>query len=72
MVIEVDGFSHNDEQAIKNDNIRDKNLLELGFVTLRFSSWEVLKRIDDVSIMIGDWIRDNAKVPPPSPRQRQK
>jgi len=33
---------------------------------LRFSSWEVLNQIVDVSIIIGDWIKENAKCPPPN------
>ncbi len=72
LVIEVDGLSHDSEEAIRKDRKRDQDLLNLGFTTLRFSSWEVLNRIDDVSIIIGDWIRENAKVPPPNSRQRGK
>lgn len=70
LVVEVDGSSHDSEEAIRKDKIRDKRLADLGFVTLRFSTWEVLNRIDDVSILIGNWIKENAKVPPPGPRKR--
>lgn len=70
LVIEVDGSSHDSEEAIKKDKIRDKKLSDLGFTTLRFSSWEVLHRINDVSILIGNWIKENAQVPPPGPRKR--
>lgn len=71
LVIEVDGLSHDSEEAIKKDKIRDKNLEEVGFTVLRFSSWEVLNKIDDVAIMIGDWIDENAICMPPSRRQRR-
>ncbi len=70
LVIEVDGITHEGEEAIAKDKKRDKDLLKLGFHTLRFSSWEVLNKIDDVSITIGEWIEHHAKVPPPNPRQR--
>ena len=72
LIIEVDGITHESDEGHQRDKIRDKNLKNLGFEVLRFSSWEVLNQIDDVAIMIGDWIDRNAKVPPPGPRQRGK
>ncbi|KAA3620743.1 MAG: DUF559 domain-containing protein [Bacteroidetes bacterium] len=72
LIVEVDGITHDDEQQVIKDAQRDADLKEVGFTTLRFSSWEVLNKIDDVSIMIGEWIDENAKVPPPNPRQRGK
>jgi len=72
LIIEVDGITHDSEEAIQKDKIRDQKLNEIGFTVLRFSSWEVLNRITDVSRIIGDWIDKNALVPPPNPRQRQK
>ncbi|WP_410000052.1 endonuclease domain-containing protein [Membranihabitans marinus] len=70
LIIEVDGLTHESEDACRRDKKRDKRLSDMGFTTLRFSSWEVLNKIDDVSIIIGDWITSNALVPPPGPRQR--
>lgn len=72
LVVEVDGLSHDNEIAHDKDKKRDKDLLALGFYTMRFSSWEVLNRIDDVSMMIRDWVETNAKYPPPAPRLRVK
>ena len=63
LIIEVDGFTHDEEDDLK-DRIRDEKLKELGFTTFRFSSWEVLNRIDDVSMIIGEWIREYVKVHP--------
>ncbi|WP_236980972.1 endonuclease domain-containing protein [Membranihabitans maritimus] len=65
LVIEVDGFTHENEFNYSKDKKRDFNLEQLGFTTLRFSSWEVLNRIDDVSIIIAEWIENNAQNPPP-------
>jgi len=61
LIIEVDGFSH-EEDGVIDDN-RDNELKELGFTTLRFLSWEVLNQIDEVANTIGEWIKENAIVP---------
>jgi very-short-patch-repair endonuclease len=70
LVIEVDGISHETEEAAERDRRKDRDLESVGFTVLRFSNWEVLNRIDDVSGMILRWVEENAEVPPPSPRQR--
>ena len=72
LIIEIDGITHDSEQGIQKDIAKDKALTEVGFTVLRFSDWEVLNRITDVSIIIGDWIDEHGKVPPPTPRQRGK
>ncbi len=59
LIIEVDGITHEIDENITRDKKRDEKLTELGYTTLRFSSWEVLNRIADVSIIIGDWIKEN-------------
>ena len=58
LVIEVDGMSHDDEINTAKDKVRDKELLDVGVSTIRFSDWEVLNRINDVSQMIAKWIDD--------------
>ena len=60
LIIEVDGITHDIDENIIRDEKRDEKLSELGYTTLRFSSWEVLNRIADVSIIIGVWIKENA------------
>ena len=64
LIIEVDGFTHETDEAMIKDQIRDEKLAEVGFTVLRFSAWEVLNRIDDVAILIREWIEENAKVEP--------
>ncbi len=69
LVIEVDGYTHQTEEAQENDLARDLKLKEIGLTTLRFSSWEVLNRIEDVHTSIENWIFENgfnAKVNPTS------
>ncbi|MCO6478359.1 MAG: DUF559 domain-containing protein [Phaeodactylibacter sp.] len=70
LVVEVDGITHDSPEGYERDQKKDKDLEGVGFTVLRFSDWEVLNKIADVSIMIGDWIEENAICPPPAPRQR--
>jgi len=72
LIIEVDGITHENNEQRQKDQKRDAELSAVGFTVLRFSSWEVLNRIDHVSIIIGEWIDQYAMVPPPDPRQRGK
>jgi len=70
LIIEVDGITHDTDEAHRRDEIRDQKLKEIGFTTLRFSSWEVLNKITDVQIIITQWIKVNATVPPKGKRTR--
>ena len=69
LVIEVDGITHETEEAAERDQQKDRDLEAVGFTVLRFSNWEVLNRIDDVSGIILRWVEENAEGPPPSPRR---
>ena len=60
LIIEVDGYSHHEEERWKNDVIRQKKLESLGFVVLRFTDEEVLKDIDQVAMVIESWILANS------------
>ena len=70
LVIEVDGITHETEKAAERDRQKDRDLEAVGFTVLRFSNWEILNRIDDVSGIILRWVEENAESPPPSPRRR--
>ena len=59
LIVEVDGVSHDDERQASYDIKRDSELEDIGFTVLRFSDWEVLNRIEDVSQMIMVWIEEN-------------
>jgi very-short-patch-repair endonuclease len=71
LIVEVDGFTHVDSEANKKDRERDGKLTDVGFTVLRFSSWEVLNKIDDVTIMICDWIEKNTTVAAIGKRKRK-
>ena len=66
LIIEVDGIIHDSEAAQMKDKKRDKDLEAVGFTVLRFSNWEVLNRMANVAVMIGEWIDGNAGESSPS------
>lgn len=70
LIIEVDGITHQSDEAIIKDNNRDEKLREIGFTVLRFNSWEVLNRSIDVFIFIREWIEKNANQKPKGRRKR--
>ncbi|MEM6967424.1 MAG: endonuclease domain-containing protein [Bacteroidota bacterium] len=61
LVIEVDGYTHKLDGASEKDQRRDKDLEAIGFTVLRFTDWEVLNRIMDVSLKIREWIKENSE-----------
>lgn len=59
LVIEVDGYSHNFKA--KEDEERDKVLIELGYSVLRFHDEEVMKDLPNVQRVIDAYIEDLQK-----------
>lgn len=56
LVIEVDGITHQREEVIKNDQMRQKALEAAGYTVLRFTDEEVLNNIQTVQSFLEDWI----------------
>ena len=56
LIIGVDGITHQWEDAIKKDEIRQKALESAGFTVVRFSDEEVLNNIQAVFNHLEDWI----------------
>ncbi len=52
LVIELDGCQHYQEDAIKQDKLRDQYFAREGFTVLRFDNSEVTDNIDGVLEMI--------------------
>jgi len=48
LVIEIDGYSHADDQINKKDLIKEKYLNEKGFIVVHFEESEVLKGVDNI------------------------
>ena len=75
LVIEVDGYSHNFEETLAKDAIKEKALEEVGFKVLRFHDEEVLNDIDNVIRGLEFQVenrRCGLNLPPPEPRRRRK
>ena len=58
LVIEIDGDSHDNEEAIIEDGKRQQILEELGVSFLRFSDWEVKNAMSFVLGEIGYFLDD--------------
>ena len=48
LIIEVDGITHQWEETVRNDEIREKELVTAGFKAVRFTDDEVLNDINQV------------------------
>ncbi len=69
LVIEIDGFTHQFEEVIKKDNVKEECLMVLGYTVLRFSDDDVMKDIENVSRVLEEWIerRRIVQAHPPAP-----
>ncbi len=72
LVIEVDGITHHNEEAIIKDKERDAALKALGFTTLRYDALDVLDHINKVQMSIEDWILKNANCGPREARKSRR
>ena len=64
LAIEVDGISHDFEEVIDNDEIRQKKLENMGVHFLRFDDREVKKDMANVLETIEYWIEEYEKKKP--------
>jgi very-short-patch-repair endonuclease len=55
LVIEIDGFSHESDEAIQYDKERDRQMAVLGLRVLRVMDSEVKKNLQSVLSRIGDF-----------------
>lgn len=67
LAIEVDGFSHQLEEVIIKDEIKEKRLNELCIHVLRFSDEEVMNDIENVLRVIEGYIDEFESLHPPCP-----
>ena len=58
LAIEIDGDSHDSDEAIKKDEIRQSKLESLGVSFLRFDDLDVKKEMNFVIDSIENWIID--------------
>ena len=62
LAIEIDGDSHDSEEAFEKDRKRQKRLEELGVRFLRFDDLEVKKEMNNVLRKIQHWIEENKEI----------
>ena len=67
LAIEIDGDSHNSEEAYKKDKARQKRLESLGVSILRFDDREVKKDMANVIRVIEGWIKELERLQEPIP-----
>ena len=70
LVIEIDGFTHNEPEVIENDKAKDDFVKSIGFNILRFKDEEVLRDGNIVIRRIVDYIKkfeSEIKDTPPAP-----
>ena len=56
LVIELDGYTHQFEETIKKDAIKEKELNKVGLSVLRFEDNEVMTTIENVLMTIENYI----------------
>ena len=59
LIIEVDGITHQSEEALLKDDKRQSDLEKAGFTVLRFTDEEVLNNIQAVNAFLEEWIDKN-------------
>ncbi|MFH1098054.1 MAG: DUF559 domain-containing protein [Candidatus Desantisbacteria bacterium] len=73
LIIEVDGITHNFEESMEKDTIRQNELENAGFTVIRFMDDEILNNIENVQRAIEVTIKgieNRENLHPPTPRQR--
>ena len=68
LVVEIDGASHETDEAIKYDAARDKWMNEQGIRVLRFSCAEVENETSFVLDQIDDALNESPSPPAPLPK----
>jgi very-short-patch-repair endonuclease len=72
LVIEVDGITHAEPEAIKRDEVRQKAIESAGFTVLRFLDNDVLHNLKGVHLFLENWIEDFEKANPGLKLHRDK
>ena len=56
LAIELDGVTHNYEEVVKKDKLKEERLSKIGIKVLRFTDNDVVSNIDGVLTVILDYI----------------
>jgi very-short-patch-repair endonuclease len=66
LIIEVDGWTHDDPDQQKRDEVRQNRLESLGYMVIRFTDFEVRNHLEEVCERIVRVIKEIEGNPPPS------
>ncbi len=69
LIIEIDGITHDNKEAVINDKQRENNLIQAGFKIIRFTDREVLTNIAGVKGQL-ELIIGEIEASSPCPLQR--
>lgn len=69
LIIEVDGISHDTEEAIVKDKQRENNLIKEGFKIVCFTDEEVLNNLEGVKSQL-ELLLEKIETSTPYPRRR--
>ncbi len=73
LVIELDGYTHQFEEVVKKDEIKQQELEEAGLTVLRFNDNEVMRDINNVMRTLEGYITEFEKhTPNPSQEGNKK
>jgi len=64
LIIEVDGYSHEQQKKWHKDQKRQKELEDKGFTILRFTDDDVINDLGNVERVIKGWIENHPPAPP--------
>lgn len=62
IVIEIDGYSHNFEDIVEKDEIKQNNLENVGFTVLRYNDEDVLENMENVLLDIEQYIKNLRRI----------
>jgi very-short-patch-repair endonuclease len=64
VVVELDGKTHDFDERLRRDQVRDAWLASRGYVVLRFTNEQVLSNLEGVVTVIRDSVSERLSAPP--------
>ena len=58
LVVEIDGWTHEDKAVKEKDTKKDKDLIRAGYNVLRFTDFEVRHHLNEVKERLEQWINE--------------
>jgi very-short-patch-repair endonuclease len=65
LVIELDGYTHNFEEVVDKDKLKEEKLEEMGITVLRFHDEDVMRNIDSILGTVQCFIEERQNIHTP-------